>query len=363
APMFQYNGQYRVTLKPFIGVELEIKNNQLTLSNIVINTAAELAGLKVGDVIVSINDGPVNINEETDVDNFFDFKDNEKVKLKILRKEREFDVTIQFSLTSKGSIVDRKIDFKGEKYSYLYMGEVPSDLGVKATCNIFSNFLKKFNAQTTGIVLDLRNNVGGPGETAACIAGLFLGTGTHIYSEVDLTNSTLKKRLAIMPKVFNKKIIVLVNGKTASSGEIIAQALQFHSRALILGDRTYGKAIGQTQQDFKIDRITYYETSEKALQPDGSSYHGRGVIPDYYVYREGLEISDREKETLREEDLAIFPLKIENGIFYKKRSTPLNFPSKCVKEDVVRKSVDSLDDRDWKKDFQLQFALETLRCL
>jgi carboxyl-terminal processing protease len=363
-PMVKYNGQLRVTLKPFIGVELKLNNkNQLVISNVIMNTAAEKAGLKTGDIITHVNNNLLALDENVNLETIFDFKEDEKVKLNIARKNKFFDVNVVFGFASTGTIIDREIKFNNENYSYFYMGEVPSDLDPLPTCNVFSNILKNFNTKSDGLILDLRGNVGGPGETAACIAGLFLGKNTHIYSEVDLSDVTSEKMVGLLPKAFKKKMVVLVNSQTASSGEIIAASLKFHGRALILGDRTFGKAIGQTQEDYSTEKVSFSETALKALQPDGTSYHAKGVVPDYYIFRDGLKISEDEKDELREEDIALFPLKISDGTFYKKKAVSPKFPSACATEKSVRENLEKLSETNWKKDFQLQFALKTLSCL
>jgi carboxyl-terminal processing protease len=158
-------------------------------------------------------------------------------------------------------------------------------------------------------------------------------------------------------------MVILVNASTASSGEIITSALKFYGRGIVLGDRTFGKAIGQIQEDYSKDRVALLFTSLKAHLPDGTSYHGKGVSPDVYVYQHGMKPSARELETLREEDLALFSLKIEESKFYEKAQVGVKFPSACVKEENVKKNMSLIADTHWEKDFQLQFGLETLHCL
>lgn len=355
-PLFRYNGLNHIRLKPAMGVETEMINNQLVVINSIVNSSAELAGIKSDDVILELNGEKVDSSFE------FNFEDNQKVSVKVKRADRTFMTEVVFSYRKTGAIVDRLIQHKGKKYAYLSMSEVPEDFDAVTTCNIFSKFLKDFNQKTDGMILDLRNNVGGPGETAACISSLFLGKDKHIYSEVDFVDAHTEPMIGGFPKVFNKNMVVLVNASTASSGEIIASALQFHGRALILGDRTFGKAIGQIQEDYAPDKVALLFTSLKAYLPDGSSYHGKGVTPDVFVYRHGMTISERERETLREEDLALFPLQIEKGKHFMDKAKPSQFPKTCVQEKNIRLKLNSLSDTDWTKDFQLQFGLETLSC-
>lgn len=363
-PQFRYDGRNHIRQKPAMGAGIEVKNNQLTIYEVVKNNSAELAGLKVDDVIIAIDDKtvPSTLNENS-ITEIFNFENNQEVKLTLKRNGDIFSTKVVFSYRKPGPIIDRAVDFNGKKYVYLAMTEVPDELDAPTTCKIFNDFLKKFDSQYEGMVLDLRGNPGGPGHTAACIASSLVGADKHIYTEVDFSDITVDPIKGGFEKVFNKDIVVLVNASTASSGELIASALQFHARALILGDRTFGKAIGQIQEDYDIDRVAQLFTALKAYMPNGESYHGKGLIPDAFVYNHGLRISEREYKILREEDYALFPLKIEKSTFFEEKAPALKFPFACVNLVKVQNRMEKLADTDWQKDFQLQYALETLKCM
>lgn len=355
-PIFRYNGQNLITLKPSMNATVENINGEIVVSSVAINGGAEKAGIKVDDVLLEIDGEPAK-------ESGYDFANEQMVPVKVKRQGRTFEVPVKFTWKRPHPVTDREISYGGQNYGYLHLAEIPNEFDTSTTCNVFQSFLSKFEQKFDGLILDLRDNLGGEGDTAACIATLFLGKQKRIFVEADFMDMYVEDVLADFPLIFKKKMVVLVNARTASSGEIMASAIQFHGRAPLIGDRTFGKAIGQQKEDFLPDRIAMLFTSLKSLRPDGTNYHGKGLIPDVYVYRHGMTKSAREREVLREEDLALFPLKIEDGKFYEAQAPRFQVPTECISEDAVAKNVIDLDDSDWKKDFQLQYALETLRCI
>jgi C-terminal peptidase prc len=361
-PMFKYDGLNRIRQNPYMGVSTQKVGNRVGVETVFVNTPAELAGVKPGDIITHVNDRELILDANTELESVLNFQDKEEVKLTFSRKGRSFSAKIIFGYYSLSPVVDRVIESNGKKYTYLYLSEIPSDLEPKATCRIFSKILSKFNQQTNGMILDLRNNVGGPGETAACLSGLFVGKDKVIFIDEDITNTVRQNVKSSMDKAFSKKLVVLVNARTASSGELLTAAIQFYGRGLVVGDRTFGKSIGQVAEEYPADRVNLNYTISKAYRPNGVSYQSQGIEPDSYVYLDGLKPSALDLEMLREEDIALFPMKLANIAPAVKKPTSLKFPKDCVNADQVQKTLDTLSDGDWKKDFQLQFALKTLEC-
>ena len=212
-PQFRYDGRNHIRQKPAMGARVELKDNQIVIDEIAINNSAELAGIKVDDVIVAVNDqSVVDIKREEDIADFFNFEDNQEVKLTIKRGARTFSTTVTFRYRKPGPVIDRALDFNGKKYVYLAMTEVPIELDAPTTCTIFNNFLKDFNNKYEGMILDLRGNPGGPGRTAACIASSFLGAEKHIYTEVDFSDTTIDPVKGEFAKVFDTlKLVILLN--------------------------------------------------------------------------------------------------------------------------------------------------------
>ncbi len=363
-PLFKYDGLNQIPQKPYIGVVTRKVGNRVGIKAVYFNTAAEKAGVKPGDIILKVNGKDLYIQSEPELDQVMLFADKEKVNITFERKGRTFSADVIFSYDGLAKVVDRTIDFNGAKYAFLQMREVPGDLDPEGTCRVFAKILNNFQKTTQGMILDLRDNVGGPGDTAACLGALFVDKNKTMYIEQDMADVNSRSvEGSEVGNSFNKKLVVLVSAKTASSGELLTSAIQFYARGLVLGDRTYGKSIGQVTDTFGPQKYEEYVTVSKAFMPDGISYQTKGLTPDFFVFRDGLQPNQDEKAMLREEDLALFPLRLENRAAMVNRSKPMVFPGDCVKSDDVKKTFNSLADTDWTKDFQLQFALKTLSCM
>jgi carboxyl-terminal processing protease len=363
-PMDRYDGSMRISQKPYIGVELIPNGHNLEVKKVMVNTPAELAGIKPGDIITQTDGNDLNITSD-DAENFFDFQENQVVKLTVKRKNRTFKVDVTFGYKGITPVVDREIEYNNEKYTYLYMSQIPwnQDLTADDQCSIFEDMFKKFNESSDGMILDLRDNIGGEGRTAACIVGLFTKKGTHVFTEINIYDESETVYKTTLDQAFKKKLVVLVNEKTASSGEIMTGFLQFYGRAPILGNRTYGKGIGQFSEDWVMDRSTLYETTTKAVYPDGTNHQAKGITPDLFVYKKGLKISQSEKNALREEDNALYPLRFSPSPSHLERPKAITLPTECISDNEIRSEFNKLADTDWKRDMQLQYALKTISCM
>ncbi len=153
--------------------------------------------------------------------------------------------------------------------------------------------LAKKGAQ--GYVIDLRDNVGGYLNAAVEIASFWLPSGLPVV--------TVKGREANRSKYTigahrnNSSMVVLVNGRTASSAEILAASFREHGRAYILGDRTFGKGSVQTLYDF-LDGGGFKMTTATYLTPSGKTLEGRGLTPDHAV-----DVGQGRDEALIQQDV------------------------------------------------------------
>lgn len=152
----------------------------------------------------------------------------------------------------------------------------------------FAKALEQFRSEgVKGLVLDLRNNPGGQLETAVAVAEQLLPAGTEIVSLKGRQRNGKPTRYLAKSKVARDTelpLAVLVNGRTASAAEIVSGALKAHRRAVLIGEKTYGKASAQNvvhlalRPDCAVRLTTaYYYT------PDGLLIHGKGLQPDIPV--------------------------------------------------------------------------------
>jgi len=137
----------------------------------------------------------------------------------------------------------------------------------------------------TGIVLDLRSNPGGILEAVVGVASYFLEAGV-VVSMVDNQGKLTTRSVESKKLVTGLPLIVLVDSYTASSGEVLASALQDNARATIAGTRTFGK--GSVNKFYRLkDGSALYLTVGRWLTPNGQLIEGEGLYPDYELELEG----------------------------------------------------------------------------
>ena len=135
-----------------------------------------------------------------------------------------------------------------------------------------------------GLVLDLRNNPGGVLRSSVDVAGLFMEGGTVVYTEGRLANSDINYAATPEDNSEGVPLIVLINGGSASASEIVAGALQDHSRAIIMGTPSFGKGSVQTVLPISESRAVKLTTA-LYFTPNGRSIQAEGIEPDVFVER------------------------------------------------------------------------------
>ena len=133
-----------------------------------------------------------------------------------------------------------------------------------------------------GLILDLRNNPGGILNAAVGVSDLFLDSGLIVYTEGRIKDSRLKFTAKPSDMLSNAPIIVLVNGGSASASEIVAGALQDHDRAIIMGEKTFGKGSVQTILPMN-DAAALKLTTARYFTPSGRSIQASGIEPDILI--------------------------------------------------------------------------------
>jgi carboxyl-terminal processing protease len=270
-----------------IGAEIGIKDRVLTVVAPLKDTPAFRAGIKSGDKIIKIGD--IDTTDMT-VDKAITLIRGEKgtnVVLTVFRpgekKTREFSITRDTILIPT---IDTKLRDDGVFVISLYSF-------TENSAELFRQALLEFSKTNSDkLILDLRGNPGGYLESAISMASWFVPEGKVIVTE-DYGD---KKKADVFksrgPRVFNEnlKMVVLVDGGSASASEILAGALRQNGIAKLVGQKTFGK--GSVQEVIKINDGTLLKvTIAKWLTPDGTSISEEGLKPDYVV-----EITDKDAE-------------------------------------------------------------------
>jgi carboxyl-terminal processing protease len=261
-----------------LGIEITVKDRQLTVVAPIEGTPADRAGLHPGDRIVKI-DGKLT-KDMTLMEAVKSLRGprGTSVTLTILREESPgpFELTLVREIIDVKSVKSKDL---GDGIAYIRVSSFQERTGkdlLKAIEQLGQNGM-------SAMVLDLRNNPGGLLNQAVHVTDLFLDKGQLIvYTEGRIKNQDLRfsaEHGAQIPKV---PIVVLVNGGSASASEIVAGALQDWKRAVVLGTKTFGKGSVQTVIPLS-DGSGLRLTTAKYFTPKGRSIHGAGLLPDIVV--------------------------------------------------------------------------------
>lgn len=272
-----------------IGISFQLMNDTITVLEVISGGPSEKVGLLPGDRIITVNDTVVagkNIDAD-DVKHKLRGPRNSKVELTILRPGSS--ETNVYTVT-RGDIPVTSIDA-----SYMITPEVGYIKVNKFGRNTFAEFFTQMvmlrNNGAKDYILDLRGNGGGFLDIAIRMANEFLSAGDGIVETRGRDGERLEAVVADGSGTFQKaRVAVLLDEFSASASEIVAGALQDNDRAIILGRRSFGKGLVQTQKDLsdgsaiRITTARYYTPSGRCIQKPFT----KGQTDNY-----ALEIYDR----------------------------------------------------------------------
>lgn len=255
-----------------IGVTIGVRNDRVTITEILEGYAAQKQGLRIGDVVIEVDGEPIT---SSDIDNLSAKVKGEPgttVQLKVLRNNDKD--TLQFNIVRE-EIIIRNLVYAGfypanSNNVYLKLSNFS-----RSAAEEIKNALKKLKEEKPieSIVLDLRGNPGGLLDVAVDVCNKFLKKDLLIVSTKGREPSSEKKYFAKEePIAPNEKLIVLINENSASASEIVAGAIQDHDRGIILGTQSFGKGLVQTitpisyNTSLKITTAKYYTPSGRCIQ-------------------------------------------------------------------------------------------------
>ncbi len=257
-----------------IGAYLSVdeKTQEPMISGVIEGTPAEEAGLRENDIIVDIDGKDVQGMELTDIVSLVKGPEGTEVKLKIYREgEKDFlEKTVKRAKISTPTVKGKMLD---DNIGYIQITEFDT-----VTLDQFTDAYATLKGQgAKGLILDLRSNPGGNVDVAVNIGREFLPKGTVVYT-IDKAG---KKDVYTCDgkNVIKIPLVVLVNGNTASSSEILTGAIKDDKIGTILGTKTYGKGIVQSIIDMS-DGTAVKVTISAYYTPSGVNIQGTGIEPD-----------------------------------------------------------------------------------
>ena len=264
-----------------LGIEVGMEAGVVKVISPLDNSPAEREGVKAGDYIVKINDTQVQgktLNEAVELMRGPVGSTLEITVRRIgLRKSLVFNITREIIQVAsvKSEVLDEKIG-----YIRLTSFNENSDDQIKKKIKEF-----KKNKKIEGYILDLRNNPGGLLGQAIKISDFFLDDGEIVSTKGRKKNENQKWFAREGDIINGKALIVLINKGSASASEIVAGALKDHKRAVLVGEKSYGKGSVQSIIPLK-NRGAIRLTISKYYLPSGKSISEVGVTPDITVGEE-----------------------------------------------------------------------------
>lgn len=329
----------------FVGVSFEKNKGKTIVRKVFKNSDAELSGLRPFDEVLEINGKnlePLNLTEisyilrDTSVQKF-EFIVNRAGERRTIEIQRNYKKLshVQFEVLN------------GLRRNYAVVTLTKFSRGV---CEEIASQVKaNADQRISGMVLDLRDNPGGQLDEASCIAGLFVGMNKKAYSieffdplkssEVVLSTGSL---------LYTGPLVVAINSASASASELLAGALKDYRRAILVGEKTFGKGTFQESEVWtKNPKVSLFKTQGYYLLPSRRSPQLTGVIPDIEM--------DEQHVKLREENLYFNPLPGLNN------DTGSDVLVRKNYEESLQKCLDYSEILS-KKDTILQKSLDILSC-
>lgn len=284
-----------------LGIEVGMENGFVKVVSPIDDTPAQRAGIKAGDLIVRLDDKPVKGMTLADAVKIMRGEPGSDIVLTVVREGEE--APLKFTLTRdiiKVKSVKNKLLEKN--YGYLRISSFQSGTG-QGLVDAVDELKKENEGPLKGVVLDLRNNPGGVLNAAVDVSDAFIESGLIVYTEGRIKNSEMRFSATPDDIINGAPIVVLINGGSASASEIVAGALQDHKRAIIMGEKSFGKGSVQTILPTSNGAAVKLTTA-RYFTPSGRSIQAQGIEPDVTLARVKLESLDKAKiESIKEADL------------------------------------------------------------
>jgi len=332
-----------------LGIEVTMKNGLVYVVAPIDDTPAYKAGIKAGDYISHIDGKSVYGMSISEAVKKMRGKPKSKVDLKIVREgeKKPMDIQIIRDIIKVKSVKSK--EFKDVGYIRISSftdntGQMVVDEISRITKNIGKDKIK-------GFVLDLRNNPGGLLNEAINVSDAFLNQGEIVSTKGRHKEDSQKYSSTFGDVTNGLPVVVVINGGSASASEIVSGALQDHGRAVIIGEKSFGKGSVQTVIPLS-QKSAIRLTTSRYYTPSGNSIQAEGITPDIEVKQATLSVEEGAERT-KESDLlgALENDKLKGEI------------TEEIKNKLFDQKTKDAKKKDDDDDYQLQRALDMVRAL
>jgi carboxyl-terminal processing protease len=266
-----------------LGIEVTMENGVVKVVSPIEDTPAAQAGLMSGDLITHLDKEQIlGLTLQEAVEKMRG-PVNSPITLTIVRKgvEDPFDVKVVRDVIHINPV---KYNAEGDDVGYIRL----TTFNEQTTANLqkgIEDLKKQLGPKLKGFVVDLRNNPGGLLDQAISVSDAFLDQGAIVLTRGRNLEETQRSNARPGDITDGQKIVVLINGGSASASEIVAGALQDHHRATIVGTRSFGKGSVQTIIPLGSNGALRLTTA-RYYTPSGRSIQAKGIEPEVVVEEE-----------------------------------------------------------------------------
>ncbi len=315
---------------------------------------ADKAGIKAGDYITHLDGRLIYGGDLDDAVKEMRGQAGTSIRLTVFRPGRDepFDVSVTRGVIELEPVTH---ELASGNIGVISVNEFSRDVG-RDVYEAWTDLQREAAGRMNGLVLDLRRNPGGSLDEAVALSDLFLDEGRIVSQRGRVKSENIYYEAETMFRgdiAEGTPIIVLIDAGSASASEIVAGALQDQRRALVMGERSFGK--GSVQTLLPISRNSALKlTTARYFTPSGRSVQEGGISPDIKVPQlSDPDAAKRAKYAMRESDLRghlVNELGIEDKELEKDKATDPRFTQ--TSEELKEQGIE---------DFQLHYALKTLR--
>ena len=274
------------------GIGVRLSNDEPALIDEVFpDSPAAKAGIKKGDIIKSVNGVEVKDKSANDIATLI--RGSEEVNINLIIDREGEELTFRLKKATLLIPLNEQLFKRNDKrVGYIQFSRFSDEIGIQ-----FKNSLENLEKQgIDSLIIDLRNNTGGYLRGTTDVASLFLRQGAVIF-QLKSKLQTTKERVTDSG---NRKypVIVLINGGTASAGEVLAAALRDSYNARLVGTNSFGKGLVQQTSQIGSGSMLKY-TSAEWLTPKGRMIEGVGLKPDIVVEEDGTFLEPEKDRQLQ----------------------------------------------------------------
>ena len=346
-----------------LGIEVTMENGVVKVVAPIEDTPAARAGIMSGDLITHLDKEQISGLTLQEAVEKMRGPVNAPITLTLMRKgvEDPFDVKVVRDVIHINPV---KYNVEGDDVGYIRL----TTFNEQTTANLqkaVEDMKKQLGPKLKGYIVDLRNNPGGLLDQAISVSDAFLDKGAIVLTRGRNLEETQRSNARPGDITDGQKIVVLINGGSASASEIVAGALQDHHRATVVGTRSFGKGSVQTIIPLGSNGALRLTTA-RYYTPSGRSIQAKGIDPEIVVEEELPEdMKKKEDQVTRGEANLRGHLRAEDKDKAEKESKEAEDPADADETPVAEAEEESGSSsyvpQDKEKDTQLKYALDLLR--